>query len=109
MLHKKTNFIVVFVTTESIEQARDIANILVKDKLAACVNIIQNVESIFTWKGKTDTTKESLLIIKTKKSCFKRLKLRVKALHSYQVPEIIAIPLIAGNREYLDWIEESVK
>jgi periplasmic divalent cation tolerance protein len=80
-----------------------------KNKLAACVNIIDNIKSIFWWQGKIDKAKEVLLIIKTKKKLIDKLIKKVKSLHSYAVPEIIALPIIAGNKKYLEWIDESVR
>ncbi len=94
-------------TAGSYQQAYKIANALVLGRLAACVSIIRNVESTFIWKGKIDRSKETLLVIKTKEACFKRLKNQVKKIHSYEVPEIIGIPIIAGSKEYLDWIAEN--
>ena len=101
-------YISVLVTCSSVKEARKIVNFLVKKRLAACGNIIKGVESIFRWKGKVDKAGECLVIIKTKKSLFKRVKKAVRAVHSYEVPEIIALPILEGNKEYLDWIKESV-
>ena len=101
-------FIVTFVTASSKKEARHIARELIKHKLAACVNIIEEIESIFWWQSKVDKAKETLLIIKTKKSKLNSLIKKVKALHSYEVPEIIALPIVAGNKEYLEWINESI-
>lgn len=102
-------YAIVFITAASLRQARKIADILVSTRLAACVNIIEDVESIFTWHDKKERAKEVLLIAKTKLSRFNELKKQVKKNHSYETPEIIAIPIIAGNKEYLKWIDESVK
>jgi len=82
---------------------------LIKQKLAACVNLINPVNSLFWWQKKVDCAKEVLLIIKTKKGLFKRLEKLVKSLHSYDVPEIIALPIIAGNKQYLNWIDDSTR
>ncbi len=102
-------YILVFVTTSSLKEANLIANHLVEKRLAACVNIISNINSIFRWKGKLDRAKEHLLIIKSRKVLLNRLIRSVKKLHSYEVPEVIAIPLIGGNSEFLNWIKKSVK
>lgn len=100
-------FIVVFITAKNTREANAIASRLVKDKLIACANVIKGVRSLFWWQNKVDTANEVLLILKTKKSCFKRIVKTVKLVHSYDVPEIIALPIIDGSRDYLKWIKES--
>ncbi|MEW6620252.1 MAG: divalent-cation tolerance protein CutA [bacterium] len=102
-------YIVVLITTPQTEEATKIANKLVEDKIAACVNIIPHIHSIFWWENKIDKSAESLLIIKTRKSLLKKLITMVKKVHSYTVPEIIALPIIGGNEDYLRWLNESVK
>ena len=102
-------YIVLFITTPNKKLARDIASSLVGKGLAACVNIIPHIDSIFKWEGKTDKQKECLLIVKSKKSRLAELIKVTKALHSYKVPEIIAFPIIAGSKDYLDWWNESVR
>lgn len=102
-------YIVVFITVPNKKQAQDIALSLVDCGLAACVNVIPRLESVFKWKGKIDRGKEYLLIAKSKKRLFPKLIRRVKSLHSYEVPEIIAVPIIAGNKDYLDWLDESTR
>ena len=102
-------FAVVFITASSGRQAERLADMLISKRLAACVNIIKGVDSVFVWHGKRERVKEVLLIAKIKLSCFSKLKKEVKEIHSYQVPEIIALPIVAGNKEYLKWIDESVK
>ncbi len=99
--------IVVFVTAGSEKEAKKLALGLLKEKLAACVNIINGVDSHFWWQGKIDKAKEALLIIKTRKALFNKLLKKVKSLHSYAVPEILALPVISGNKKYLDWIDDS--
>mgnify|MGYP001566034037 FL=1 len=99
--------IVVFVTAGSEKEAKKLALGLLKEKLAACVNIIDGVRSHFWWQGKIDKAKEALLIIKTRKALFNKLLKKVKSLHSYAVPEILALPVISGNKKYLDWIDDS--
>lgn len=103
------NNIVIFVTTANKKEADRIARALIKEKLAACINIIGDVNSLFWWQGKLDSAREILLIIKTRKTLINKLIKKVKSLHSYEVPEIIALPIIAGNRRYLDWINESTR
>lgn len=104
-----SKYIVIFVTTGSRKEAKKITKRILKEKLAACVNIIPLVESHYWWKGKIECSKETLLIIKTKKELFDKLKKLIKKIHSYTVPEIIALPIILGNTEYLNWIDEVVK
>jgi len=102
-------YIVVFVTAKDMKQAQGIASGLLKSKLAACVNIVPAVKSIFWWEGKIDSSSEVLLIVKTKKVLLNRLIKAVKRLHSYDVPEVIALPIIGGNREYLKWLNDSTR
>lgn len=102
-------FIVTFITVGSKDEAKRIASKLVEEKLAACVNIIDDIESIFLWKGKIEEAKEVLLIIKTKIDKIEDLVNKVKELHSYEVPEIIWFELKGGLKSYLNWIEESLK
>src|SRR3990167_7706732 len=101
--------IIVLITAANKREARKIARRLVEGKLAACVNIIPAVNSLFRWQGKIDKTKEVLLIAKTKLSAFKKIVTLVKRLHSYQVPEIIALPIIAGEKKYLEWLNDSIR
>ncbi|MFH1691582.1 MAG: divalent-cation tolerance protein CutA [Candidatus Omnitrophota bacterium] len=99
------NYCVVFVTAPKGKQGPELAQVLLKKRLCACVNIIKSVESFFWWKSKINKAGESLLMIKTKKSLLKQLIKTVREKHSYQVCETIALPIIAGNKPYLDWIE----
>ncbi|OGX25976.1 MAG: cytochrome C biogenesis protein CcdA [Omnitrophica WOR_2 bacterium RIFCSPHIGHO2_02_FULL_45_21] len=101
--------IVVLVTASSKKEAQKLGACLLQEKLAACVNVIGGIDSHFRWQGKIDKAKEALLIIKTKKLLFTQLVKKVKSLHSYEVPEIIALPIIAGYKEYLDWIDDSTR
>ena len=98
--------IIVFITASSNKEADLIANSLVKSNLAACVNIIPGIKSVYTWKDKKETAKEYLLLVKTKKSCFAKLKKQVKSLHSYDTPEIISIEIENADTKYLNWIKE---
>ena len=102
-----TDFIVVLVTSPSLEEAERLALSLLEEKLAACVNVTP-VASFFRWEGKTCKESERLLIIKSRGSLFETLEKRVRELHSYDVPEIIALPIVAGSERYLQWMEESV-
>lgn len=99
--------VVIFVTAANKEEAAKISSALIKGKLAACVNIIENVRSLFWWQGEVDNAKEVLLIIKSRKALVNKLIKKVKSLHSYEVPEIIALPIVAGDRKYLKWINDS--
>jgi periplasmic divalent cation tolerance protein len=104
-----TDKIVVLVTCGSAKEARRIARALVEKRLAACGNILEApVRSIYRWKGKVDTAKEYLLLIKTSRGRFAALQAEVKRLHSYDVPEIIALPIAKGSLEYLRWISGCV-
>lgn len=101
-------FIVVYVTVGSAEEAERLARSLVEERLAACVSRIKSIQSVYRWQGKVEASEEELLVIKTKKELFRRLEKRVRALHSYTVPEIIALPVIAGSAPYLRWVREQV-
>jgi len=97
---------VVFVTCGSEEEALKIARSLVEERLAACVNILSPVRSLYRWEEKIWDEKEWLLIIKTQKRRFEDLEKKVKSLHSYSVPEIIRLPIVEGNPAYLKWLED---
>ena len=101
-------YCIVFITASNAEEADRISSTLVKERLAACVNMAPRITSRYWWKEKIETANESLLIVKTKKSHLKKLIQKVKAVHSYTVPEVIAFPIMAGNPDYLDWIQESL-
>jgi periplasmic divalent cation tolerance protein len=102
---KDTGAVVIFVTCSSEPEARKIADLLLNDRKAACVNIVLRVDSSYWWKGKLESATESMLIIKTKASLLSEIVELVKAAHSYQVPEIIAMPIIGGNEDYLEWMD----
>ncbi len=106
---KETGKVVIFVTAGSEQEAHKIAELLLSQRKAACVNIVPKVDSSFWWQGKLDSAKESLLIIKTKASLLSEVVDLVKAAHSYEVPEIIALPIIGGNEDYLKWIDDEVR
>jgi periplasmic divalent cation tolerance protein len=95
--------VVVFVTTPEAE-AQGLAEVLVREKKAACVNIVPKVRSTYWWQGEIESDDESLLIIKTRLSLLDDLIEVVKETHSYEVPEVIALPILGGNQDYLDWI-----
>jgi periplasmic divalent cation tolerance protein len=99
-------FIAVLVTCGSEEEALKISHSLVDERLAACVNLISPVRSIYRWEGKILDEKEWILIIKTQRQRFEQLEKKVKSLHSYSVPEIIGLPIVEGASSYLKWLEE---
>jgi periplasmic divalent cation tolerance protein len=98
---------VVFVMAGGDEEAEKIARALVDEKLAACANIIGPVRSIYRWRGAVEGAREYLIMIKTRISSFRRIERRVRELHSYEVPEVIALRVAAGSRPYLDWIAQN--
>ncbi|MFH1191037.1 MAG: divalent-cation tolerance protein CutA [Candidatus Omnitrophota bacterium] len=102
-------YIIVLVTAKDKKEAQKISVGLVKAKLAACVNIVDGVNSIFFWAGKIDQAKELLLLIKSKQEKLSQIIKLVRSLHSYEIPEIIAIPIIAGDRPYLRWIDAALR
>jgi len=99
-----TDYIVVLVTAGSEAEAETIAQTLVEERLAACVNIISPIRSIYRWQEKIVDDREWLLMIKTQAGHFSVVEARVKALHSYQVPEVVALPILAGAKDYLRWL-----
>ncbi|MBP7215964.1 MAG: divalent-cation tolerance protein CutA [Candidatus Omnitrophica bacterium] len=102
-------YIVVFITASSKKEARAIAKTLLKQKLVACVNIIDQIESLFWWQGKIDQAQEVLLVAKTKKAKFSQVEKAVRACHSYEVPEIIALPIAVGSQPYVRWIDATFR
>ena len=102
------DYCAIFVTAGSRPEARRIARVLLKRRLVACANIVSGVESHYWWEGKMDHARECLLVMKTHRNRFRAVELAVKQLHTYQVPEIIALPLIAGQADYLRWIDASL-
>ena len=102
------DFVAVLVTVGSLAEGEKIAESLVGERLAACVNVIGPIRSIYTWEGSLRREEEHLLVIKTRVGSFERLEARVRALHSYSTPEILALPISAGSEPYLDWIARSV-
>ena len=100
--------IVVLITAANSEEAARFADLLLERRLAACVQILPEMESVYRWQGKIERQKEVLLIAKTIKSRFEELESNVRAIHSYETPEIIALPLEAGSPAYLEWLNSSV-
>jgi len=103
---KRWDYIVVFITCAKKAEAEKISEELVRNGLAACVNVVPEISSIFSWKGKLEKSGELLLMAKTRLSSFEELEKRVKAMHSYEVPEIIALPIACGNDAYMNWLDE---
>jgi periplasmic divalent cation tolerance protein len=104
-----SKYIVVLVTCPTKEEGERIAESIVLEKLAACVNIVPQVSSIYFWEDKLESSQEALLVIKTKSSLYSDLERRIKEMHSYKVPEIVAIPIQQGYKDYLKWVDESTK
>lgn len=100
--------IVVFCTVGQAQDASALALALVERRLVACVNVLSGVTSIYRWRGKVERDEERLLVMKTRADHFEELRAAIVAWHSYEVPEIVALPLVAGHAPYLAWIDESV-
>ncbi len=100
-------FIQVMTTTGTKEQAREIARRLVEEKLAACVQILDGIESTYLWKGKVETSGEFMCFIKTREDLYPQVEEAIKKIHSYETPEIIALPITGGSKDYLKWLTES--
>ena len=109
MTDMMTEYIIVLVTAPSEEEAALIGHALVGERLAGCVNIIRSVRSIYRWQGRVEDEQEVLLVVKTKRALFERLKERVTALHTYSVPEILALPLAGGSEAYLNWLGQETE
>lgn len=105
----RTANVVVLVTCASRKEAERLARAVVERKLAACVNVAAPVRSVYRWKGKVETAAEFPMVIKTTRGKFAALEKEIRRLHSYETPEIIALPILAGLKAYLRWIAESVK
>lgn len=101
--------IVIYITCKNKAEAQTIAGKLLEEKLIACANIIPGILSMYWWEGKVNTDEEMLMVIKTRKTLFPKIVKQVRALHSYTVPEIIALPIAAGHKDYLNWINDSTK
>jgi periplasmic divalent cation tolerance protein len=100
--------IVVFITAPNEDEAAKIAQALVEQKLAGCVNIVRNIRSIYPWQGNIEDDTEVLMIAKSHKKLFNALGKKVKELHSYSVPEIIAMPIAEGSKDYLQWLNNAI-
>lgn len=102
-------YIVLFITTANTNEAQRISKVLLEQKKVACVNIVPRVSSLFWWENKLDSAHESLLIVKTKASLLNEVVGLVREIHSYDIPEIIALPIVGGNKDYLEWIRKEVE
>jgi periplasmic divalent cation tolerance protein len=100
----KEDNVVIFITTGTDEEAHKIANMLLNKRKAACVNILPRVSSLFWWQDKLDSAQESLIIVKTRASLVNEIVSLVREAHSYDIPEVIALPIVGGNPDYLEWI-----
>ncbi len=105
----KSEFIQVFVSCESKSQAKAVVDALLKDQTIACAQILPGIESYYHWHGQTVQSSECLLLLKSHRNHFKTIEAMIKKLHSYEVPEIIAVPIVDGSKEYLNWINEQIK
>ena len=103
------SYIQITTTTETKEQAEKIAQYLVETKLAACVQITGPITSIYRWKGKVENTQEWLCLIKTLDYLYNKVEAAIKSQHPYETPEIIAVPIVKGSKEYLNWLENELK
>lgn len=103
------SYIQVVTTTEKREDAEKMAKALVEQRLVGCVQIIGPIESTYWWKGNMETAQEWLCLMKTNKSLYDELDTAIKAIHPYETPEIVAMPIVAGSRDYLQWLSSELK
>lgn len=106
---QRTEALLVLTTTDSAEAAAQLSQQLVEQNLAACVQIVAPIKSVYRWQGKIETASEFLLLIKTTCATYPALAAQLKVLHNYQTPEIIALPVVAGSSDYLTWLQTAVK
>ena len=109
MKHLKNAYIIVLVTTASKQEAQKITQHLLSERLIACANIVGPVSSHFHWSGKLEKAEEYLILMKSRRDLFRALSESVKAVHSYEVPEIIALPVVDGSKAYLDWLDSCLR
>ena len=102
-------YVIIFVTVTNEEEARKIVNCLLEKRLIACGNIVGPVSSIFWWSQKIEESEEYLLQVKSRLDLFEQVSATIKDLHSYEVPEIVALPIVKGSSEYLEWLDDSLK
>jgi periplasmic divalent cation tolerance protein len=104
----KTETIIVFVTVPGPREGSRISKAILTSRLAACVNVIPGIQSMYQWKGRIVREKEAMLIIKTTRVGYRKLEQKIKLLHPYKVPEVIAIPIICGSSQYIEWVKREV-
>jgi periplasmic divalent cation tolerance protein len=104
-----TNYIIILVTAKDKQQAETISQLLLKERLIACANIINPVTSFFHWTGKIDNAEECLIVMKSRMDLFAQVTEHVKRLHSYEVPEVLALPIVDASEAYLDWMSVVLK
>ena len=109
MENQSADPIIVFMTAASAEEAMRIAEVLVESKLAACVQVLPEMHSIYLWKGEVERAREVLVIAKTTMAKFDGHQSKLRAIHSYETPEIIALPIVAGSEDYLKWLTSSLE
>ena len=102
-----SKYLAVLVTVGSADEAASLARTLVEERLAACGNLVERIRSIYRWKGKIEDEGEALLVLKTTAANFEALKQRIVELHSYEVPEVIALEITGGHKPYLDWLDSN--
>ena len=103
------SYLIVFMTASNMEEAENIVYALLKEKLIACGNIVESVSSFFWWQGSIESEEEVLVIMKSSEKLFEKLQKRVSELHSYDVAEILALPVVAGSAAYLAWLKDSLE
>lgn len=106
---KESEPIVVLMTASSADEAERIAEMLVNEKLAACVQILPGMQSVYIWKGQVQRESEVLILAKTTQNNFAELERGVRAMHSYETPEIVALPIVSGSQPYIEWLVDSVE
>jgi len=104
-----STYVVLFITTEADEEAQLISRVLLEQRKAACINIVPGVSSLFWWRGNIDSAQESLLVVKTRASLLDEIIQLVKKIHSNDIPEIIALPIVGGNQDYLEWVGKELE
>ena len=104
-----TDKIVLITTCESAGEAEKIASALVEHRLAACVNILSGVSSVYRWKGSVERASEIILLIKSSRPLLARVQAEIERLHSYELPELIALPIVDGSERYLEWLDQGLR
>jgi periplasmic divalent cation tolerance protein len=107
--NRKSGFVQVLTTVSSRQAAQRIADQLVRERLAACVQIVGPITSTYRWKGRVETAREWLCLVKTGKNLYRRVESAIRGVHPYEVPEIVALPVVAGSRAYLGWLDRELQ